>query len=37
MAAGHPERYLVIDGTEPPHHLHDAVLTRLESMGLVDP
>ncbi len=37
MAAGHPERYLVVDGTEPPERLHDAVLTRLESMGLVDP
>ncbi len=37
MAAGHPERYLVVDGTEPPQRLHDAVMTRLEAMGLVDP
>ena len=37
MAAGHPERYLVVDGTEPPKGLHDAVMTRLEAMGLVDP
>ena len=37
MAAGHPERYLVVDGTEPPERLHDAVLGRLEAMGLVDP
>jgi dTMP kinase len=37
MAAGHPERYLVVDGTEPPERLHDAVMTRLEAMGLVDP
>ena len=36
MAAGHPERYLVVDGTEPPERLHDAVMTRLEAMGLVD-
>ena len=35
MAAGHPERYLVVDGTEPPERLHDAVLGRLEAMGLV--
>ena len=37
MAAGHPERYLVVDGTEPPEGLHDAIMTRLEAMGLVDP
>jgi len=37
MAAGHPERYLVVDGAEPPAGLHDAVMTRLEAMGLVDP
>ena len=37
MAAGHPERYLVLDGTEPPERLHDQVLDRLEAMGLVDP
>jgi dTMP kinase len=37
MAAGHPERYLVVDGTEPPERLHALVLDRLEAMGLVDP
>ena len=37
MAAGHPERYLVVDGTEPPERLHDDVLGRLEAMGLVEP
>lgn len=37
MAAGHPQRYLVLDGTQPPERLHDAVLERLEAMGLVDP
>jgi len=37
MAAGHPERYLVLDGTEQPGRLHDAVLARLESMGLSSP
>ena len=35
MAAGHPDRYLVVDGTEPPERVHDAVLGRLEAMGLV--
>jgi dTMP kinase len=35
MAAGHPDRYLVVDGTEPPERVHDAVLGRLEGMGLV--
>ncbi|GAA4412799.1 dTMP kinase [Fodinibacter luteus] len=35
MAAGHPERYLVVDGTEPPDRLHDRALDRLEEMGLV--
>ena len=37
MAAGHPERYLVVDGTEPPEHVHTRVLERLERMGLVEP
>ena len=35
MAAGHPERYLVVDGTEPAERVHEAVLGRLEAMGLV--
>ena len=37
MAAGHPERYLVVDGAERPEHLHGLVMDRLEAMGLVDP
>ena len=37
MAAGHPERYLVVDGTAAPERLHDEVMSRLEAMGLVDP
>jgi dTMP kinase len=37
MAAGHPERYLVVDGAEPPEQLHGLVMDRLEAMGLVGP
>ena len=37
MAAGHPERYLVVDGGEPPERLHGLVLDRLEAMGVVEP
>ena len=37
MAAGHPERYLVVDGTQPPERLHEAVLARLVAMGVVEP
>ena len=37
MAAGHPERYLVVDGSEPAERLHGLVLDRLESMGVVEP
>ncbi|WP_392543241.1 dTMP kinase [Oryzobacter telluris] len=37
MAAGHPDRYLVLDGTRPPDQLHDAVLERLEAMGVLAP
>ncbi len=37
MATGHPERYLVLDGTRPPAELHDQVLDRLERSGLVEP
>ncbi len=33
MAAGHPERYLVVDGTEPPERLHDVVLDRPRGDG----
>ncbi len=37
MASGNPQRYLVVDGTQPAEGLHDAVLTRLEAMGVLDP
>ncbi len=37
MAAGHPERYLVVAGTHPPEGLHDLVMSRLAAMGVVDP
>lgn len=37
MAAEHPNRYLVVDGTEPPEHLHEQVMARLEAMDLVAP
>jgi dTMP kinase len=37
MAAEHPQRYLVLDGTEPPEHLHEQVMARLEAMALVAP
>ncbi|HET9021406.1 MAG TPA: dTMP kinase [Ornithinibacter sp.] len=37
MAAGHPERYLVVDGAQPPEHIHDVVLERLRAMGVVEP
>ena len=37
VAAGHPERYLVVDGTEPADRLHDLVMDRLGDLGLVDP
>ena len=36
VAAGHPERYVVVDGTEPPERLHHLVLDRLHSMGVLD-
>ncbi|HSF99016.1 MAG TPA: dTMP kinase [Ornithinibacter sp.] len=35
MAAEHPQRYLVLDGAEPPERLHEQVMARLESMALV--
>jgi dTMP kinase len=36
MAQGAPERYLVVDGTASPESIHDAVMGRLESSGLVE-
>jgi dTMP kinase len=35
MASGHPERYVVVDGTQAPEHLHGLVMHRLDAMGLV--
>lgn len=35
MAAGHPERYLVVDGTADPPSVHAAVLDRLRSTGVL--
>lgn len=35
MAHGHPERYLVLDGTQPPERLHALVLERLEAAGVL--
>ena len=37
MAAEHPQRYLVLDGTEAPEHLHEQVMARLEAMALAGP
>ncbi len=37
MAAGHPERYVVVDGAQPPEQIHDVVLERLRVMGVVEP
>lgn len=36
MAQGAPERYLVVDGTLGPEEIHDAVMGRLGSSGLVE-
>ena len=33
MAQGNPQRYLVVDGTEPPDRIHEQVLERLRAMG----
>jgi dTMP kinase len=37
MAQGHPERYLVVDGTLPRERVHAQVMDRLEGSGLVEP
>ena len=37
MARGNPERYLIVDGTQPPEQIHGEVMTRLEAMGVVRP
>jgi len=34
MAAGHPERYLVVDGALPPEQIHAAVVDRVRAMGV---
>jgi dTMP kinase len=35
MAQGNPERYLVVDGTQPPVAVHAAVVARLRSAGVL--
>jgi dTMP kinase len=35
MAAGHPDRYLVVDGTLPPEAIHAAVVDRLVGLGVL--
>lgn len=35
VAAAAPERYLVVDGTEPPERIHERVVARLREMGAV--
>lgn len=37
MARGNPQRYLVVDGTQPPEQIHADVMGRLEQLGLVAP
>ena len=37
MAAGHPERYLVVDGMRPAEEVHGRIVERLERVGLLDP
>lgn len=37
MAHGNPQRYLVVDGTQPPEQIHAEVMGRLGQLGLVAP
>lgn len=37
MARGNPQRYLVVDGTQPPEQIQAEVMGRLEQLGLVAP
>ena len=37
MARGNPQRYLVVDGTQPPEQIHAEVMGRLDQLGLVTP
>lgn len=37
MARGNPQRYLVVDGTQPPEQIHAEVMGRLDQLGLVAP
>lgn len=37
MARGNPQRYVVVDGTQPPEQIHAEVMGRLERLGLVAP
>lgn len=34
VAQGNPERYLVVDGTQPPDVVHAAIIERLRAMGV---
>ncbi len=35
MAEGNPQRYLVVDGTQPPQDVHATVVGRLRTMGVI--
>ena len=35
MAAGNPQRYLVVDGLAAPEEIHERVLARLDAMGVL--
>jgi dTMP kinase len=37
MARGNPERYLIVDGTQPPEQIHAEVMNRLEKLEVVQP
>jgi dTMP kinase len=37
MARGNPQRYVVVDGTQPPEQIHAEVMGRLERLGPVAP
>ena len=37
MARGNPERYLIVDGTQPPEQIHAEVMNRLEKLEVFEP
>ena len=37
MARGNPERYVIVDGTQPPEQIHAEVMNRLEKLEVVEP